>query len=198
MKGKFTLQILEKLAQTAVGAGELFCAFLEAGYGASMGSIAYTQRQIHSRNAKYQMEYEEHVRLQRRYHNILTWLKSDGLVKEEKRKGEKFFRLTQKGLFKLRVLRERKKTDLPQVNYSVSLNPINTIITFDIPERERKKRAWLRLVLKHLEFQMIQKSVWIGKVKIPKEFIDDLKELKIIDGVEIFEITKSGTLRHIV
>ncbi|OGY98884.1 MAG: hypothetical protein A3B13_00330 [Candidatus Liptonbacteria bacterium RIFCSPLOWO2_01_FULL_45_15] len=198
MKGQFTLQILEKLSQTAIGAGELFVAFLEAGYGASMSRITYTQRQIQARSAKGKMEYEEYVRLQRRYHNILAWLKCDGLVVEEKRKGGKFFRLTQKGLFKLYGLRERKKNDFPQINYSAPLNPNHTIVAFDIPERDRKKRDWLRFVLKHLEFRMIQKSVWIGKVKIPKELIDDLKKLKIIDGVEIFEITKSGSLRHVV
>ncbi len=198
MKGKFALQILEKLAQTAVGASELFGAFLTAGYGASIGHVAYTQRQAQARSAKEKMDYEEYVKLQRRYHNILAWLKCDGLVVEEKRKGGKFFRLTQKGLLRLRGLRERKKNILPRVDYSPPPNPTHTIVTFDIPERERKKRAWLRLVLKRLEFQMIQKSVWIGKVKIPKELIGDLRKLKIIEGVEIFEITKTGSLRHIV
>src|SRR3989344_8265671 len=198
MKGKFTLQILEKLAQTAVGAGELFETFLKAGYGASMSRFIYAQRQIQARNAREKMEYEKYVRLQRRYHNILAWLKCDELVVEEKRKSGKFFRLTQKGLLKLHGLRERKKNILPKANYSPTANLTHTIVAFDIPERERKKWDWLRLALKRLEFRMIQKSVWIGKVKVPKKLIDDLKKLKIIDGVEIFEITKTGSLRHIV
>lgn len=198
MKGKFTLQILEKLGQTAVSTGELFEAFLTAGYGASIGQIAYAQRQAHARNAKEKAEYEEYVKLQRRYHNILAWLKNDGLVIEEKRKGERFFRLTQKGLIKLNGLRNRKKNDFPQTDYSAQPTLNYTIVTFDIPERDRKKRDWLRIILKHLEFRMIQKSVWIGKVKVPKELIDDLRKLKIIDGVEIFEITKTGSLRHII
>ncbi|MBI4085778.1 MAG: CRISPR-associated endonuclease Cas2 [Candidatus Liptonbacteria bacterium] len=198
MKGKFTLQILEKLAQTAVGASELFEAFLEAGYGASMSRFTHTQRQIEARHAKKKMEYEEYVRLQRRYHNILAWLKHDGLVGEEKRKGGKFFRLTKKGLLKLRGLREREKNVLPQINYSAQSNSTSTIVAFDIPERERRKREWLRFALAHIGFHMIQKSIWIGKVKVQKEFIDDLKKLKIIECVEIFEITKSGSLRHIV
>jgi len=34
-------------------------------------------------------------------------------------------------------------------------------------------------------------------VKIPKDFIDNLAELKLIEYVEIFEISKSGTLKSL-
>jgi len=45
-----------------------------------------------------------------------------------------------------------------------------------------------------LGFTMLQKSLWIGSNKIPEEFIEDLKEWKIIEYVHIFEVTKKGTL----
>ena len=45
---------------------------------------------------------------------------------------------------------------------------------------------------------MIQKSVWIGKVKIPKEFLDDLFKLRLIDYIEIFEISKAGSLKNLI
>ena len=44
---------------------------------------------------------------------------------------------------------------------------------------------------------MIHKSVWIGKEKIPQELIIDLEELKILNFVEIFEVTKQGTLKKV-
>ena len=71
------------------------------------------------------------------------------------------------------------------------------IVVFDVPEKERRKRDWLRSVLKRLELKMVQKSVWIGKVKIPKELLDDLFNLKLLDYVEIFEVSKSGSLRQL-
>ena len=72
-----------------------------------------------------------------------------------------------------------------------------TIVVFDIPEKERSKRAWIREVLKNLDLKMIQKSVWVGKVKIPKQFIDDLDKFNMVDFVEIFEISKAGSLKQI-
>ena len=71
------------------------------------------------------------------------------------------------------------------------------IVAFDIPERVRRYRDWFRSVLENLGLTMIQKSVWMGKIKIPKALIDDLAELKLIDFVEIFEVGNEGSLTHI-
>lgn len=35
------------------------------------------------------------------------------------------------------------------------------MVVFDIPENERHKRQWLRLLLRELKFQKIQQSVWV-------------------------------------
>ena len=72
-----------------------------------------------------------------------------------------------------------------------------TIVTFDIPERERRKRDWLRGALRNLGLAMVQKSVWIGKVKIPGELVEDMKSMRILDFVEIFEISKTGSLQQV-
>ena len=44
---------------------------------------------------------------------------------------------------------------------------------------------------------MIQKSVWQGTTKIPEDFLQDLNDLKIIDFIEIFQISKKGSLEKI-
>jgi len=44
------------------------------------------------------------------------------------------------------------------------------MVLFDIPEKKRKIRNWVRLQLKLWEFEMIQQSVWLGKGPLPKEF----------------------------
>jgi hypothetical protein len=45
---------------------------------------------------------------------------------------------------------------------------------------------------------MVQKSVWVGKTKIPQDFLDDLFKLKLVDFVEIFEISRTGSLKHLI
>lgn len=86
---------------------------------------------------------------------------------------------------------------MPNPSYVKEDDRRSTIVAFDVPERFKEKRHWLRSVLKNLGLRMVQKSVWLGKVKIPREFIDDLKKLKILDFVEIFGITKGGTLEEV-
>lgn len=72
------------------------------------------------------------------------------------------------------------------------------IFAYDIPEREKQKRAWLREVLRLLGFRMLQKSLWIGKSKIPEGFLQDLRKKEIMDHVHIFEISKTGTLKELL
>jgi hypothetical protein len=55
----------------------------------------------------------------------------------------------------------------------------------------------MRSALKNLGFRMIQKSVWVGKVTLPEDFLSDLRQLNLISCVEIFEVNKAGSLRHI-
>jgi len=120
------------------------------------------------------------------------------LIEEKEKNNKKFFIITKKGKGKLSFLKKQHKESLPEVSYSSEENNKFIIFIFDIPEKEKRKRDWLREVLKKLGLKMIQKSVWIGKTKIPKEFLDDLFKLKIIDYVEIFEITKAGSLKNLV
>ena len=63
----------------------------------------------------------------------------------------------------------------------------NMIIVFDIPERMRKKRDWLRQELVYLGFSMLQKSVWFGPAPLPREFLVSLKELGLLRFIKFFE-----------
>ncbi|MBI5153222.1 MAG: CRISPR-associated endonuclease Cas2 [Parcubacteria group bacterium] len=72
------------------------------------------------------------------------------------------------------------------------------IVLFDIPEPERKKREWLRQELNYLGFTMLQRSVWAGKIKIPKEMLEDLEHYKLLPYIEIIAVTKTGTLKKLI
>ena len=98
---------------------------------------------------------------------------------------------------KLKILKKQPIGPLLEKTYEKESSERVTIVIFDIPEKERRKRDWLRAVLKNLGLKMIQKSVWIGKVKIPEALIKDLKRLNLIECVEIFEVSRTGSLEHI-
>lgn len=125
------------------------------------------------------------------FYNLLTKLKNQGLVEKKISKHGILWKITSAGLQKLRIFKENRK------EYETVSDNKPKIVAYDIPEREKQKRAWLREVLRLLGFQMLQKSLWMGKSKIPEDFLLDLRKKGIIDCVHIFEITKTGTIREL-
>ena len=61
------------------------------------------------------------------------------------------------------------------------------IVSFDIPERNSKKRRWLRSELKLLGFSILQESLWIGPAPLPEEFIRRVEEVDILRYMKFFE-----------
>jgi len=204
-RGEITLQILESLANVAMGSVDLFLAFLNAGYGASYGKFEYELSKIRRERARTELERrsrgekEQPERLIReRYHSFMYKLKRDGLVKENagSQRGAKQIFITSKGRRKLVSLQKQRVAVLPEVTYPNVKGKTLIIVTFDVPEEERRKRDWLRTVLKRIGFTMVQKSVWIGKMQLPEAFIKDLKTMHLVGCVEIFSVTRTGSLRR--
>ncbi len=191
------MKILEAVGSSVAGIFDFFEAFLSAGYGASYGGFNYQSSGRGREYSNKEIERELKRRMKQRYHNLIYKLKKSGLIEEKLKNNKKFFILTAKGKEKISFLKQRSKARLPEYFYSKEKSDKFTIIIFDIPEKEKRKRNWLRAVLGNLGFKMVQKSVWIGKIKVPKEFLDDLFNLKLIDFVEIFEISKTGSLKQI-
>ncbi|OGI66267.1 hypothetical protein A3A95_01970 [Candidatus Nomurabacteria bacterium RIFCSPLOWO2_01_FULL_39_18] len=187
MRGKILLKALEILKDGVISQIDFFEAVLASGYGASMNKIDYEYRKC-QRVSEFRKYNEEDLRKRRRRLQVfISKLKHDGLIKEVKNK----LTISNAGRKKILDL----KNNLPDRHYQTENQRGLVIISFDIPEKLRRKRNWLREVVKNLQFGMVHKSVWIGKVKIPHEFILDLELLKIIEFVEIFEIGKTGTLK---
>ena len=44
---------------------------------------------------------------------------------------------------------------------------------------------------------MVHKSVWVGNIKLPEQLVLDLDRMNILEFIEIFEVSKTGTLRKI-
>lgn len=126
---------------------------------------------------------------------MISYLKADGLVADERKEGKRIIRITARGTEWLKKL--QKRTTPLRVRYERQPATGLVIVAFDIPEPERAKRAWLRFTLSALDFSMIQKSVWIGRHKLPDAFLADAERFNCMPYLEIFEVSKSGTLRKL-
>ncbi len=127
-----------------------------------------------------------------KFYNTLNYLKAQGFIGKKKSENRMLWKITSSGLKKLQLLQQRAFS-----NYDVIKDNKLKIIVFDIPEKERQKRGWLREILRGLGFRMLQQSVWIGKNKIPEQFLYDLRQKHLLPYIHVMEIGKSGTMREL-
>lgn len=198
MKGDLTLKFLELINEAGVATIDLLEGFLSAGYGASSKSLEFHATRARARREKTKSNEVEKRRAIRQYYNLVAALKRDGLILVEKKGSNKSFFLTKKGASFADRLRNQKKRSLPSNHYESIESNVFVIATFDIPEKERTKRAWIRSALKNIGMSMIQQSVWAGKVRIPETFLLDLKKMNIAQYVQILSVNKEGSLRPVV
>jgi CRISPR/Cas system-associated endoribonuclease Cas2 len=200
MKKNLTIKLLEILKDGSLDAFDLFIAFTISGYGASVGKIEHNYyKRIEKRNCgggidelRSKISKDDWNKINDRFRAVVSRLHSEGLVERSERGKNGIVKITEKGKKKLI---DTKSNIFPDKDYEFKKSSSPLLFMFDIPEKQRNKRAWLRSVLVRMEFQMIQKSVWLGRVKIPEEFLEDLRKLRIIQFIEILEITKTGTLK---
>lgn len=67
--------------------------------------------------------------------------------------------------------------------------PAGIVLAFDIPERDRKIRNWLRNQIKIFGYKMLQQSLWIGPGPLPPLFLKRLENLGIRKNVKTFKIS---------
>ncbi len=131
------------------------------------------------------------------FHKILKEREFENFKKESIRLG--IYRLKKKGFIKCEnsefsLTKEGKdfyknKNPLSYITSPFNKNSKNNlIISFDIPERDRKIRRWLRNQLKIFNYKMLQQSLWIGPGPLPKEFLKRLDKLQIRKNIKTFNI----------
>lgn len=116
---------------------------------------------------------------------ILSQLKAQGLVKKVPKQGRLCWRLTPQG-----------HAALTAEQHGATLHPDGKkrLVCFDIPERDRAKRQWLRGELMACGYRQLQKSVWIGETPLPQEFIEALDALELRGRVHLLRVESEGTL----
>jgi len=93
----------------------------------------------------------EAMRVRRKLLNVRWRLQNDGLIEKVKGKGADYYRLTDSGNVRLKA----------QISKPPRLPPgWRTIISFDIPEDQKKIRNRFRRYLRRLDFKPMQQSVW--------------------------------------
>ena len=111
----------------------------------------------------------------------LTRLKNKGLIKNTN--GD--WKITGNGRI---FIEERQITRNKHFKTNLKQNKKDLIIIFDIPERLKKKRDWLRKELISLGFKIVQKSVWLGPSPLPREFMEHLSQIGLISCLRFFKV----------
>ncbi len=189
MKGEIIYKILDFLEDTSMDTVNFFAAFIKAGYGATHGKIDREYKKYGEKTHSRHIEREKRRNLQK----YISKLKSQGLIAES---SSNQIILSRKGEEKLETLRKNKILD--KNSYQKNPGDKVIIVSYDLPTAFNKERDTLRDILKVLGFQMIHKSVWVGKIKIPKKFVLAVEKLGILKFIEILEVSKNGTLNHII
>lgn len=189
MRGEKTLEILEILEKATYNIGNLIDA-MTSGYSESYRKLRQFRE---AEKTPFTDKLRKYLAERHKVRVFINYLENDGLLQV---KPSRVF-LTKKGRLRIEDIKKRQQNSLPAGNYQESSSDRVVLVVFDVPEKEKRKRNWLRAVLKKMGFKMIQKSVWFGRTIIPRDFLTDLKHLKLLDFVEIFEITKTGSLKRV-
>jgi len=196
MKKSLTFHVLEKVAEGFCAIAALTDEILRSAIpaGTSYKGVRSSRNRASDVPTFTTIARDEERRVRHQLANVLHRLKKDGLISVKERHGKTGFFLSEDGK---RVFAKKSERILPDTVYDKEPDDVVKIIIYDIPEAQSFKRDWVRSVLHNLGLRLLQKSVWIGRVKIPDVFMRDLANLQLLNYVEVFSIGKTGTIRKI-
>ena len=142
-------------------------------------------------------DWAQAYRNKHQFHQTLQYLKRQGLVVKKGERRDAAWMLTKRGSKKLLMYR-KSRADLfssSHIRFPAPQGGDLTIISFDIPERERRKRDWIRRCLVEMDFELLQKSVWVARGGVHEDFMHALRERNLLDAVHIFAVTRQGTVK---
>ncbi|MCX7779178.1 MAG: hypothetical protein N2259_02990 [Patescibacteria group bacterium] len=123
----------------------------------------------------------------RAFRNLIYYLKKKGLIKSFQKDKTRGWLLSEEGKRKILEVKENLKEVKKRKDGKWLM------IIFDIPEKIRIKRNFLRAGLQGLGFQMLQKSIWVSPYDvlaktenlIKKYFLKPYTRLLLIEEVQI-------------
>jgi len=187
------LEILQAQAENTVDLIDIALSDRSTSYRKARGSLLQGP-------PEFKTDWAWAYRQRRIFYATVNRLKRQGLIAGRKRGRRSVWKITKRGISWWKFL-QKKRSDpfslLHRDTFEGMRRPGITSVAFDIPERERRKRKWLRDCLKLFDFSCLQKSVWIGKRQLPEEFIHALRERDLLKYVQIFAISRAGTIETV-
>lgn len=119
---------------------------------------------------------------------VLTRLKNRDLIENKNH----IWRITKKGRGYLKKINKFRHFQIDK--HDKRQDKEKMIIAFDIPEKKKIYRNWLRSELVNLDFKPIQKSVWLGPAPLPESFVSYLSEINIFSYLKFFKVRKEDLL----
>lgn len=74
-------------------------------------------------------------------------------------------------------------------NFPISA-PRDLVIVYDIPNDKKKERDWFRRHLKKFDYIMVKQSVWVGPSPLPKEFLNYIKSVGLLNNIKMLKLAK--------
>lgn len=159
-----------------------------AEFGTATLDVFFPAKYPEARLWRHLLGLDESYRFKREtFSSLLSRLRAQGLIARSGKRPESRWRLTVRGAAHLKAV--RKEPALPR------RDGVRRLVIFDIPERERKKRAAIRAELAAAGFMQFQKSVWMGDRPLPEDFMMLVDALALGSAVHIFSVRETGTLR---
>ena len=186
------LEILQSRAENTVDLIDMFTSGYSASYKKARRSMLYGA-------PAFKTDWADWYRRRQIFHSLLNKLKREEFIIQKEKRRNSPWSITPSGMRWLIQMKKKSRewSALPRSKYQNIRRGQLVIIAFDVPERERRKRTWLRIALISLGFTKLQQSVWAGNVKLPQKFIDDMKQVAVLPYVHIFSVVRGGTLQKI-
>lgn len=113
----------------------------------------------------------------------ISAMKKKRWIAEKVSKNKQAYFLTEKGKEKFLQItaRAKKKKRLPGEWI---------MVFYDIPEQMRKKRDQLRIYLKILGFEQLQRSIWVSRYQVEKEILEYITFLGMQEDIHVLRVQK--------
>ena len=124
-------------------------------------------------------------------YTTLSRMKRNGLLKRTKEK----WTITPEGAELLNSKNQKQdiKRFFPKTKGLRKNIQKQIIAVFDIPEKKRRYRDWLRSELVGFGFDPIQKSVWFGPT-LPEEFVKYLEKENLLKYIRFFRVAEKDLI----
>lgn len=195
MQKNLTFTALSTIGADQVELKNLFETMLMSGYGGPAGHIGTTRQRVKGRGSPAAQQLVTLRENKKRCRALIKRLEQQGLIERTQKREKVFVTITRRGTSRLARIQERKALkEAPMAAQAQNARWI--IVVFDIPEKKRCKRDWIRRTLHTMGFAMIQKSVWMGQTILPEAFVENITGQGIAPCVEILEVTKEGSIHR--